>query len=189
MLRRVLSSRLFVGWTLGIATVIVLAGVAAAAIVFGGMYDTSAKTQHSKLVAWGIHHTMMHSVQRRAAQTGPLPGTASFWSGAREYQAHCLSCHGGTGMDRAPWAKAMLPTPPFLVDSSSHWSRAELYAIVHDGVKMTGMPAWGEIESDRQVSDVVAFLQVMPRLTPLQFQQVMAKAGAQPLNGGATMPR
>lgn len=178
MLRRLFACRLFTGWLLGIGTVLIAAALAGALILFGGLYDTSAKTEHQKIVAWAIHQTMIHSVQRRARALGPLPATASFWSGAREYEAHCLSCHGGPGMDRAHWTKAMLPTPPFLVDASSHWSRRELYNIVHDGVKMTGMPAWGEVESDRQISDVVAFLQVTPKLTPQQFQQVIARVRA-----------
>ena len=166
---------LVVGWILGLLTGGFAAGLVGLFVIFGGLYDTSARSGHSKTIAWAIHKTMIHSVQRRASDLVSLPETASFWSGARDYESHCLSCHGGPGVDRASWAKGMLPTPPFLVDTSSHWSRRELYMIVHDGVKMTGMPAWGQVESDRQVSDVVAFLQVMPKLTPRQFQQAMGK--------------
>ncbi len=35
----------------------------------------------------------------------------------------------------------MLPTPPFLIDASARWNHAELFRIVHNGVKMTAMPA------------------------------------------------
>lgn len=178
MIARLFNRSLLMGWMLGIATVSVLTALAGVAVVFGGLYDTSAKTPHSKTVAWAIHQTMIHSVKRRASDLGPLPATASFWSGAREYQAHCMACHGGPGVDRASWAKGMLPTPPFLVDASSHWSRRELYNIVYDGVKMTGMPAWGEIESDRQISDIVAFLEITPKMTPAQFRDAMIKAKA-----------
>jgi len=177
MLRRLFEHRLLFGWLLGLATVGAVAALAGTAVVFGGLYDTSARTEHSRPVAWAIHQTMIHSVRRRTGAVPPVPAAASLWSGAREYQAHCLACHGGPGMDRARWAKALLPTPPFLVDASRNWSRRELTNIVHDGVKMTAMPAWGEVESDRQVSDVVAFLEVMPKLTPTQFRAVMAKAG------------
>ena len=166
---------LAVGWFLGLATAAVLGGLAGILMIFSGIYDTSARSAHSKVVAWAIHKTMIHSVQRRASELSNLPASASFWAGAREYESHCLSCHGGPGVDRAGWAKGMLPTPPFLVDSSNHWSRRELYNIVHDGVKMTGMPAWSAVDSDQQVADVVEFLQVMPKLTPRQFQQAMGK--------------
>ena len=81
----------------------------------------------------------------------------------------------------------MLPTPPYLIDASSRWSHAELYNLVHDGVKMTGMPAWGEVESDRQVAEVVAFLEVMPKLSPDQFarlrQRIHAEQAAQSTRG------
>ena len=177
--QRLLKSPLFAGWVLGMITALIVAVLAGMFVIFSGIYDTSAKAQHSKLVAWAIHKTMIHSVQRRANAQAPLPQTVSFWSGAREYEAHCIECHGGSGMDRAPWVKGMLPTPPFLVDTSAHWSRRELYNIVHDGVKMTGMPAWREVESDRQISDIVAFLQTMPKLTPEQFQQAIGKVRAE----------
>lgn len=167
---------LVLGWVLGLITVGLIAALGGVFVIISGIYDTSAKSEHYRPVAWAIHKTMVHSVRRRASDVRSLPTAASFWSGAREYETHCLSCHGGPGVDRAPWAKGMLPSPPFLIDTSSHWSRRELYTIVHDGVKMTGMPAWGETESDRQVSDVVTFLQVMPRLAPRQFQQVMVEA-------------
>jgi hypothetical protein len=55
---------------------------------------------------------------------------------------------------------------------AGRWSHAELYNLVHDGVKMTGMPAWGEVESDRRVAEVVTFLEVMPKMTPGQFDRL-----------------
>ena len=185
MLRRLLASAIFRGWILGLATALACAAVVGGCAMFGGFYDTSANTQHSKLAAWAIHETMIHSVQRHASDLTSLPTTASFWSGARNYEAHCIACHGGPGVDRAPWVRGMIPTPPFLIDASSRWSRKQLYYIVHDGVKMTGMPAWGVVESDQQVSDVVAFLQVMPKLTPEQFQRTMAKVRAAAPNARA----
>lgn len=196
LLRHLLARPLLFGWALGIATCAGLGGLVAALLVFGGLYDISAKAQHTRIVAWAVHTTMIHSVRRHAAAVPSLPATASFWSGATEYESHCISCHGGPGVDRAAWTKGMLPTPPFLIDAPSRWSRVELYKIVRDGVKMTGMPAWGEVDSDRRISDVVAFVQTVPKLTPAQFQQVMKTVRArsdrarslQP-DQAATMPR
>lgn len=196
LLRGILVRPLLLGWMLGIFTCAGIGGLVAALIVFGGLYDVSAKAQHTKVVAWAVHTTMIHSVKRRAPDVTGLPKTASFWSGAAEYETHCLSCHGGPGVSRAAWTKGMLPTPPFLVDAPSRWSRADLYKIVHDGVKMTGMPAWSEVDDDRRISDVVAFVQAVPKLTPTQFQQAMkavrSRADSAPRPAAyraATMPR
>ena len=174
------NRRLLWGWLLGVASCALAGAIFLELILSGTIFNTSATQPHSKAFAWGIHVTMINSVERRSRGDAPrLPLTReTLIAGARQYQAHCLACHGGPGMARAPWASGMLPTPPYLVDASNRWSHAELYNIVHDGVKMTGMPAWGEVESDRQVAEVVTFLEVMPKMTPEQFARLMQRVRA-----------
>ena len=49
------------------------------------------------------------------------------------------------------------------------------------------VPAWGEVESDRRVAEVVAFLEVMPKMSPDQFarlrQRIHAEQAAQSTRG------
>jgi mono/diheme cytochrome c family protein len=165
------TRRLLLGWVLGVATCALIAAMILVLILSGIIFNTSATQPHSKALAWGVHMTMINSVTRRSRGNVPtLPLTReTLMAGARQYEAHCIACHGGPGVARAQWASGMLPSPPYLIDASSRWSHAQLYNLVHDGVKMTGMPAWGEVESDRQVAEVVAFLEVMPKMTPDQF--------------------
>jgi mono/diheme cytochrome c family protein len=171
-----------IGWAAGLATAGVIAAIWVGLILSGLSFDTRATKPHSRVFAWGIHQTMIHSVKRNAARTNvAIPvDPASALAGAREYEAHCVECHGGPGVERATWVRGMLPTPPYLLDARARWSRAELYTLVHDGVKMTGMPAWGRVMSDRQVAEVVAFLEVMPSLTPDQFDRVRKRVRADP---------
>lgn len=158
-----------IGWMLGLATVAVVGLVIAGLMVSGIAFDTSAEAQHSRPVAWIVHLTMTDSVSRRSSDAA-LPrlsfDQATIAAGAREYEASCVSCHGGPGVARAPWVSGMLPTPPYLLDASQHWSPRELYTILHDGVKMTGMPAWTQVKSPEQLAQLVAFLEAMPRLKP-----------------------
>jgi mono/diheme cytochrome c family protein len=170
--------RFLPGWIAGLLTVGVVGAIIGLCVIFGGLYDTRASTPHAPIVAWAVHAAMIHSTARLAdASRTPKPVTPeALLAGAREYHRHCLACHGGPGMARAPWASAMLPTPPFLIDAPARWSHAELYTIIHDGVKMTAMPAWGEIDSDDQVANVVAFVEALPRLTPEQFRKLQTQA-------------
>ncbi|QDZ06877.1 cytochrome c [Sphingomonas panacisoli] len=166
------------GWLLGVATVAVAGAIYFLLVITGITFNTSATQPHSKLFAWGVHVTMTNSVRRRS--TGPVPrlarDDATLLSGARLYETRCLSCHGGPGTPRADWARAMLPTPPYLLDAPKRWTHAELYTLVHDGVKMTGMPAWGEVQSDEQVAQVVAFVEAMGVMTPDQFTRWRQRA-------------
>lgn len=170
--------RFWPGWLAGLASAASVAGVATVVVIGAGLYDTRATTQHSRPVSWAIHLTMIHSVRRRAdpvtRMAAPTPET--LLEGAREYEAHCVACHGGPGAARARWASAMVPTPPFLLDASVRWNRTELHSIVHDGVKMTGMPAWGEVLTDDQVANIVTFVTAMRRMTPEQFRQLQRAA-------------
>ncbi len=139
--------------------------------VLSGGYNTAASSPHAKLVAWAVHTTMVNSVKRRAPEmrrTPPL-SKARLLSGATEYEEHCVECHGGPGVARAHWVSAMLPTPPYLLDAGSRWTHGELYEIVNHGVKMTAMPAWGEVMSPQEVEDVVTFVELLPKISPSEY--------------------
>ena len=171
------------GWIVGLVTAGLLAAAAAFAILGFGLFDTSASRQHGAVMAWAVHRTMVNSVRRSAA---PADGDfaidgAMVLEGARLYERYCISCHGGPGTARARWASAMVPTPPFLIDAPRRWSRGELHLIIRDGIKMTAMPAWGEILPDRDVMSLVAFVQATPKLTPDQFAALRAYAKARPI--------
>lgn len=185
------SRPLLAGWLLGLVTAILVAAIIGGLFLSGIAFDTSASKPHSRIVAWALHATMVHSVRHRAGgQEDPgAARRASAASGAVAYQTHCVACHGGPATARAPWANAMLPPPPYLIDASRRWSRAELYRLVHDGVKMTAMPAWGEALPDQAISDIVAFLELLPRLTPDQFACLGHGARASPGAGGIAPPR
>lgn len=149
--------------------------VAAVDISLGG-YDVSASTPHSRLMAWGLHTTMIRSIQTRAR--GGLPDNAygtDVEPGFREYEAHCVMCHGGPGVARAPWVKGLTPTPPYLIDAPRRWSAGELDFIIDHGIKMTAMPAWGLTLTPAEIGNLVAFLEQLPDTTPRQYAAMRAK--------------
>lgn len=169
-----------VGWIAGLATV----GLAGLAIVFGGLYDTTATTPHLPIVAWAVHTTFINSVKLRASPIEPPRHVSreQILAGLADYDRSCTGCHGGPAVSRSPFAAAMLPTPPFLLDAQRKWTPAELYWIVHEGVKMTPMPAWGESRTDAQVWNMVAFLEAMPQISPADYLKLRqaAEAGGPP---------
>jgi len=76
----------------------------------------------------------------------------------------------------------MTPTPPYLLDSARRWTPGQLYYVVDHGVKMTGMPAWGEVLSQQDVWRVVAFLEALPHLSATDYARMRA-AQARPVPG------
>jgi mono/diheme cytochrome c family protein len=145
------------------------------AVVELGLYDVRATRPHNAFVAWATHTTMIHSVRSRAGQTPPPRLTpAEVQAGFRLYAAHCAVCHGAPAVSRAPWVSGMTPTPPYLIDAAHRWTPAQLRFIIAGGVKMTGMPGWSTILSDREMSDLVAFLEAAPYMSGPEYQRLRA---------------
>jgi mono/diheme cytochrome c family protein len=156
-----------VPWAAGLASV----GVVGLGVVFTGAFDTTASTPHPVLIAWATHLTMTNAVKRNARQ---LPEPPSFTptdvlAGAQTYDVNCAVCHGGPGVARAPWIGGMTPSPPFLLDASRNWTPKELFWIVRYGVRMTGMPAWDQTLSERDVWNLVAFLKALPDMSAADY--------------------
>ena len=186
-----MNRRILVAFVGGVAATGAAMAVGGLLVVETGAFDVRASTPHSAPVAWATHTTMIHAARRAAAAiTPPTQFTAAeVQAGLRDYDANCVSCHGGPAVARAPWASGMTPSPPFLVYAARQWTPSELHWIIKNGVKMTGMPAWNTTLSDGQIWDVVAFLEALPDLSPAAYLRMRspdpAKGAAKPESGRA----
>jgi mono/diheme cytochrome c family protein len=70
----------------------------------------------------------------------------------------------------------MTPVPANLAYTAREWPAAELFWVIREGIKMTGMPAWKFRMVDADLWAVVAFLRQMPRLSPAQYQAMKSAA-------------
>jgi mono/diheme cytochrome c family protein len=162
-----------------------LVPVGVVAFVKSGIYDVAASKPHTKLTEWITHETMIHSI-RRHAQAIKAPRRSSgaqVMAGFCTYETHCVACHGAPAIAREQWVSGLEPSPPYLLDATSHWSSAELFWIVKHGIKMTGMPSWRDSMSDRQVWDVVAFLEAMRQLPPQTYANCLSRRMCGGFNG------
>ncbi len=175
--------------TMTIATALVLA-VGVTAYVWTGAYDVAADDEHTQLIADALTTVREKSVQRRAEGIviPNLSGTDRIAAGAREYAEMCVICHRSPGAEASDLARGLNPRPP---DLTRHAIRdaAEAFWVIKHGIKMTGMPAWGQTHDDPTLWDIVAFLQQLPRMSPEQYRQLAGqKAAAEShLGHGATM--
>jgi mono/diheme cytochrome c family protein len=152
-----------------------LAG-AGALVLQSGLYDISATDQHLAPTYRLLDTAMRRSVQRRAAQitVPPLDDERRVASGLAHFRAHCVVCHGAPGIAPAPFALGMTPTPASLVHTARAWQPAEMYWVIRQGIKMTGMPAWEFRLADEEMWSIVAFLRRLPALSPEQYQALQA---------------
>jgi mono/diheme cytochrome c family protein len=156
---------------LGGLACLILGAAGAFGYVKSGIFDAAAFKPHSKFTEWLTHDTMIHSVKRHATSITPPEAFApgQVLAGFCQYETHCVSCHGAAGVARQPWVNGIEPAPPYLLDVHQRFKRRELFWIVQNGIKMTGMPSWRETMSERQIWDVVAWLEESPKLPPQTY--------------------
>jgi mono/diheme cytochrome c family protein len=157
-----------------LAVVLVALVAGAAAFVRLGLYDISATDQHLAPTYWLLDTAMKYSVRRRGAgiHVPPLGEPAQLRRGGALYRAHCLQCHGAPGVSPEPFALGMTPAPVPLVHTARTWPPAQLFWVVKEGIKMTGMPAWKYRLADDDIWAVVAFLPAMAAMTPAQYSEL-----------------
>jgi mono/diheme cytochrome c family protein len=165
-------------WALGAVAAVLLVEAAAAAAQVLGAFDTTALQGYSQPTSWLIHRTMIDSVRERARHIAGPPGftQAEVAAGFRTYERRCVMCHGGPGVGRQTWVSGLHPTPPYLLDAAKHWRGPELYLIISDGVKMTGMPAWSLTLSRGDMWNLVGFLEALPHMTAADYARLRAEA-------------
>jgi cytochrome c553 len=147
------------------------------AVVKSGLYNVAASHPHTKLTEWITHETMIHSVRRHAASIRP-PGRitgSQVVAGFCTYETHCVACHGAPAIAREHWVSGMEPSPPYLLDATAKWTPPQLFWIVKNGIKMTGMPAWRDSLPDDQIWELVGFLDAMRELPPQTYVEWRSK--------------
>jgi mono/diheme cytochrome c family protein len=96
----------------------------------------------------------------------PLPDTDEIANQGREvFLGSCAQCHGADAHGDTTVGRNM--TPPAMDLSSSHvqhWSDAELFWIIQNGVRLTGMPAWRSTISGDDTWKLTHFIHQLPRL-------------------------
>lgn len=139
--------------------------------VFSGLYDISATDQHTVPVYWAMQTAMRQSVRQRGEDvTVPdLSDPARIGNGVGRYQDHCVQCHGAPGIAREEAAMGMTPVPADLTHTAREWTPGEIFWVIRNGIKMTGMPAWQFRMSDDEMWDVVAFVRQLPALSPRDY--------------------
>jgi mono/diheme cytochrome c family protein len=186
----ILSAALVTGWeawhdpamktflTLVIFVVVLLA--AALLFIYSGLFDVSANTPDLGFMHWMLATTQRHSVERRMknVQVPPLTDPALVRTGFLHYQENCVTCHGAPGVEASEVGQGLNPYPPELATRSEESDPKELFWIVRNGIKMTGMPSFGVTHTDQEIWAIVAFLQKMPKMTPQEYQ-ALAQATAE----------
>jgi len=149
--------------------------LAEAAVLIAGAYsgipDVAATNRDRGLLRWFLNTTKDHSISSRAAQINPpsLNDSGMVLVGFDHYNEMCVTCHGAPGHEADELARGLNPYPPDLAYSTRDMSPSEMFVVIKDGIKMTGMPGFGPTHNDTLIWSMVAFLQRLQTMTSEQY--------------------
>lgn len=161
---------------------LVLATAALLGLVYSGSISVAAVDEESSFTQWLLHTTYEQSVASHAADIEPpdgLDSSSMVYRGAQNYQAMCTSCHTAPGEQPTVQNQGLNPHPPDLTKLSDELTPGEAFWVIKNGVKMTGMPAFGPTHEDTELWALVAFVERMHNAQASEFEQVMNRATRQ----------
>jgi cytochrome c553 len=172
MIRRPIDVRTAATW-IGITLAVLL--LAGAVFTLSGLYSVAASRGHfpwtKMLLEVGMHRSVAtHSLL--VATPPPLDDPELVRLGAGHFHVGCAPCHGAPGERSSLIVDRMLPPPPSLLGVADSWSDKELFWIVKNGIKYTGMPSWVALERDDEVWAVVAFLRALSPMTAADYRRI-----------------
>lgn len=155
---------------------IVLVGVVAGAF-FLVRHGFSAREQPSAaetFIATRLRRLAIPSDARNAAN--PVSFSPEVLHEAMAHFAgHCTTCHANDGSGNTLFGKGLYPKPPDLRQAETQkLTDGEIFYIIENGVRFTGMPAFGRSDNEHQEDswELVRFIRHLPQITDEEIAQM-----------------
>ena len=108
--------------------------------------------------------------------TNPVQASATVIKEGRGHFAdQCAVCHGNDGSGNTEMGRGLYPRAPDMrLAATQNLSDAELFYIIENGVRLTGMPGWstGTKEGETLSWHLVHFIRQLPHLTSDDIEQM-----------------
>jgi mono/diheme cytochrome c family protein len=94
------------------------------------------------------------------------------------YADHCAGCHANDGSGHTPIGQNLYPqSPDMRLADTQRLTDGELYYLIQNGIRLTGMPAWGKAgdEHDADSWKLVHLLRHLKDLTPEEISEIKAQ--------------
>jgi mono/diheme cytochrome c family protein len=143
-----------------------LFAAAASQILHDGLSTRSKPTRLETVIARNARHLAIPAIARQ--QANPVPSSQSVLQDVMMHFAdHCAMCHGNDGGGETMFGKSLYPKPPDLrLRETQDLSDGELFWIIENGVRFTGMPGFGNPGTQEDSWKLVDFIRHLPQLSP-----------------------
>ena len=156
-------------WLAALAAIFVLALVVGGLFLWFGARGFSAREKptaiETAIARLARDMAIPANVKR---QNNPVPDSPQVQAEARTHWAdHCAVCHANDGSGDTEMSRGMYPPPPDMRQKDTQQkSDGALFYIIENGIRLSGMPAWGGPGIDPQDSwKLVRFIRHLPELS------------------------
>jgi mono/diheme cytochrome c family protein len=159
-----------------ILVVLIVLALAAVVVIVGFTQiklDVLQEPGHLETVfATQAKHLLVRWSSREGIPPAPTNLQASIEEGDKLYGTECAMCHGPDGHTATDAGRWMYPRASDLTSPAvQQYSDRELFLVVKNGIRLSGMPAFGRVESDEHVWNLTHYIRTL--------------RGSRPESGGA----
>ena len=133
----------------------------------GALETFAARTTRKIVIGWHARNLQ-----------NPVPMNDEATADGRAHFAdHCASCHANDGSGDTEMGRGLYPKAPDMrLPATQNLSDGELFYIIENGIRLTGMPAWGTGTKEGEESSwrLVHFIRHLPQIAPEEIEQMEA---------------
>jgi mono/diheme cytochrome c family protein len=155
---------------IGLVIGAVVFGIPMLAVVLMLRNGFSARDEPTAIETFAARRLRRFAIPSAARDAkSPIPFTPEVLADARAHFAdHCATCHANDGSGNTEIGRNLYPPTPDMREASTQsLTDGELFYIIHNGIRFTGMPAWGDkdVAHDQDSWKLVHFIRHLPSLT------------------------
>lgn len=155
----------------GVSLILVIIGAGVWMYWFVTAHGFSARERPTAIEAFLARHARKIAVPRGAkGLRNPVEPTPLNIAEARDHFAdHCALCHANDGSGKTPINAGLYPPAPDMREHvTQQLSDGEVFYIIRNGIRFTGMPGWGG--EDEENWKLVLFIRRLPKITAKELE-------------------
>jgi predicted CXXCH cytochrome family protein len=158
--------------------IVIVAAIYGAIVIRRGFSTREEPSYPERVVARAVRNVAIPG--RAKKETNPWKATPATLKEAREiFTDRCASCHGIDGSGQTTVGRNLYPKPPDLrAPLTQNLTDGEIHYIIQNGVRLTGMPAWGNPHEEQGDASwkLVLFIRDLRQSTPTERAQQQGAA-------------
>jgi len=158
-----------VRWFLGGILFTVIVAIAAGLALIRSGRGFSAREKPTSMETWVAQKSRALAMPAEAkSRMNPIASSPEVLAEGRAHWAdHCFSCHANNGSGDTVLGKSLYPPAPDMRQRATQdLTDGELFYVIENGIRLTGMPAWGGPGHDGTASwKLVHFIRHLPSVT------------------------